>query len=68
MVEAGGVEPPSEKPCRRKTTCVAHSIRDRPCGHRAFAAQAQNGQETHAASPMISPANYGPKLAGQPTV
>jgi len=25
LVEAGGVEPPSERPCSRKTTCLARS-------------------------------------------
>ena len=69
MVEAGGVEPPSEKPCCQKTTCVAHSFRGRPLrALRAFAARGQYGQETRAASPMISPAQCGPKCAGQPTM
>ena len=26
VVEAGGVEPPSEKPCHRKPTCLADSV------------------------------------------
>jgi len=29
-VEAGGVEPPSEKPCHQKTTCLARSLRRSP--------------------------------------
>jgi len=60
MVEAGGVEPPSEKPCYPKPTCLSRSD--------CFAASAQSGQDALAASPMISPARYGPKRAGQPAV
>ena len=30
LVEAGGVEPPSEKPCNAKTTCLARSGRRSP--------------------------------------
>jgi hypothetical protein len=60
MVEAGGVEPPSEKPCNSKTTCLSRS--------EWFARRAQSGQDALLASPMISPAHYGPKRAGQPTV
>ena len=26
MVEAGGVEPPSEEPCGQKTTCLSRSL------------------------------------------
>ena len=59
-MEAGGVEPPSEKPCYPKTTCLSRSD--------CFAAGAQSGQDALAASPMISPARYGPKRAGQPAV
>ena len=44
MVEAGGVEPPSEKRYGPKPTCLAHSV--------FFAARAQNEQETQPASPM----------------
>src|SRR6185437_13036282 len=33
ILEAGGVEPPSERPCSRKTTCLARSRAARPCGH-----------------------------------
>ena len=58
MVEAGGVEPPSEKRYGPKPTCVARSI--------GFARRAQNEQETQPASPMISPKPYGPKGSGQP--
>jgi hypothetical protein len=60
ILEAGGVEPPSEKPCNQKTTCLARSVR--------FADCAQSGQETQPTSPMVSPTHYGPKRAGQPTV
>jgi hypothetical protein len=60
VVEAGGVEPPSEKPCCSKTTCLSRSD--------CFAVSAQNGQDAPAASPMISPARYGPKRASQPAV
>ena len=52
MVEAGGVEPPSEKPCHSKTTCLACS----GCGPaeavRAFADVAQNRQDAKPASPI----------------
>ena len=40
VVEAGGVEPPSEKPCHQKTTCLARSGRRSPlrvCGEFAGA-------------------------------
>jgi hypothetical protein len=60
MVEAGGVEPPSEKPCNAKTTCLARSD--------FFIASAQSGQDALATSPMISPPRYGPKRDSQPTV
>ena len=62
-MEAGGVEPPSEKPCHQKPTCLSHSNRDRFAragplaeaaqNHRAFAAGGQNGQETPTASPVV---------------
>jgi len=60
MVEAGGVEPPSEKPCHSKTTCLSRSD--------GFTGRAQSGQDALPASPMILPAHYGPKRDGQPTV
>jgi hypothetical protein len=60
MVEAGGVEPPSEKPCNTKPTCLSRSV--------GFAASAQNRQDALTTSPMISPPHYGPKRDGQPTV
>ncbi len=44
MVEAGGVEPPSEKRNGPKTTCLAHSI--------WFAGRAWNAQDAPPASPM----------------
>jgi hypothetical protein len=44
MVEAGGVEPPSEKRYDPKTTCLARSV--------FFARHAQKEQETQPASPM----------------
>jgi len=44
MVEAGGVEPPSEKRYEPKPTCLAQ--------FRFFARHAQNEQETQPASPM----------------
>jgi hypothetical protein len=43
-MEAGGVEPPSEKPCHPKTTCLSHSD--------GFATGTQSGQDAPAASPM----------------
>ena len=60
QMEAGGVEPPSEKPCNAKTTCLARSD--------FFVASAQSGQDALATSPMISPPHYGPKRGNQPTV
>jgi len=60
MVEAGGVEPPSEKPYHSKTTCLSRSD--------GFTGRAQSGQDALPASPMILPAHYGPKRDGQPTV
>jgi len=44
-MEAGGVEPPSEKRNGSKTTCLARSV--------FFAGRAQSGQETRSASPMV---------------
>jgi len=44
MVEAGGVEPPSEKRYGSKTTCLSHSI--------CFASRAWNAQDAQLASPM----------------
>jgi len=44
-VEAGGVEPPSEKRYGPKPTCLAHSV--------WFADRGQNEQETRPASPMV---------------
>jgi hypothetical protein len=50
MVEAGGVEPPSEKRYGPKTTCLAHSV--------FFASGAQSEQETQPASPMGLAASF----------
>ena len=44
-MEAGGVEPPSEKRYEPKTTCLAQFS--------FFARRAQNEQETQPASPMV---------------
>ena len=60
ILEAGGVEPPSEKPCNSKTTCLSRSD--------CFTGRAQSGQDALPASPMILPPHYGPKRDGQPTV
>lgn len=60
VVEAGGVEPPSEKPCNTKSTCLSHS--------EGFAGRAQNRQDALPTSPMISPPHCGPKRGNQPTV
>ena len=45
MVEAGGVEPPSEKRCAAEPTCLSQFVR--------FARRAWNEQETQPASPMV---------------
>jgi len=50
VVEAGGVEPPSEKRYGSKPTCLSHSI--------CFASRVRNAQDTQPASPM--------NLAGKP--
>src|SRR5579862_2082500 len=50
LVEAGGVEPPSEKRYGSKTTCLSHSI--------GFAGCAWNAQDAQSTSPM--------NLAGAP--
>jgi hypothetical protein len=50
MVEAGGVEPPSEKRYGPKSTCLSHSI--------YFAGRVWNAQDTRPASPI--------DLAGKP--
>ena len=52
-MEAGGVEPPSEKPCHPKTTCLARSGSGSALwASRTFAPGTQNGQDAPAASPM----------------
>jgi hypothetical protein len=57
VVEAAGVEPASENVTGQETTCI---VRFMPSAlgvstlPRTFAAGAQNGQETQAASPKIS--------------
>ena len=53
MVEAGGVEPPSEKRNGTKPTCLSQfGVRSSLAAFRAFARRAQNEQETQPASPM----------------
>jgi hypothetical protein len=44
VVEAGGVEPPSEKRYGSKPTCLSHSI--------GFASRAWNAQDARPASPI----------------
>ena len=66
MVEAGGVEPPSEKRYGLKPTCLAQFV--------WFARRGQNEQETQRASPMdlaralrterLGPAHCATPLAG----
>ena len=69
VMEAGGVEPPSEKPCHPKTTCLARSGSNLPVkAGCSFASCAQSGQETLPASPIISPPHYGPKRDSQPAI
>ena len=54
MVEAGGVEPPSEKRYEPKPTCLSQfGVRSSREAFRAFARHAQNEQETRPASPMV---------------
>jgi len=43
VVEAGGVEPPSEKPCHQKTTCLARSLRLPPMAVCGFAGARSEG-------------------------
>src|SRR5579863_819841 len=64
-VEAGGVEPPSEKRYETKTTCLAQFRVRNPGGLRAFAIRGQNEQEMRPASPMDLAWRYGPKRFGQ---
>ena len=45
MVEAGGVEPPSEKRYATEPTCLSQFV--------SFALRAWNEQETQLASPMV---------------
>ena len=45
MVEAGGVEPPSEKRYATEPTCLSQFV--------CFASRAWNEQETPSASPMV---------------
>ena len=70
MVEAGGVEPPSEKRYDTKPTCLAlfrcAAKLLRAC--RPFAFRAQNEQEMRPASPIGLAWRSGPKRFGQPAV
>lgn len=60
-LEAGGVEPPSEKPCSQKPTCLSHSGAffrratscEAPGGERASPRSAKSGPDTLAASPVV---------------
>jgi len=52
LVEAGGVEPPSEKRCAAEPTCLSQFRSRFDCANRWFASSAQNEQETQPASPM----------------
>jgi len=64
-LEAGGVEPPSEKRYETKPTCLAQFRVRNPGGPRAFAIRGQNEQEMRPASPMDLAWRYGPKRFGQ---
>jgi len=52
VVEAGGVEPPSEKRCAAEPTCLSQFRSRSAYANRCFASRAQNEQETQPASPM----------------
>jgi hypothetical protein len=52
MVEAGGVEPPSEKRYATKPTCLSQFRSRAACAGRWFASCGQNEQETQPASPV----------------
>ena len=64
MVEAPGVEPGSENVTGKETTCLVRSCFR--ASTETFAAGAQNGQETQATSPGISPPALGPHAGNQP--
>ena len=52
MVEAGGVEPPSEKRYATEPTCLSQFRSRFDRANRCFASRAQNEQETQPASPI----------------
>jgi len=58
MVEAGGVEPPSEKARHEETTCVSGSL---VVGHGFRTGEGGEGQPD-----WISAAGYGPKPLAYP--
>jgi len=70
MVEAGGVEPPSEKRYDTKPTCLSQfGVRPGPCGMvaRSPAALRMSKKRSQLVR-WFSPEPYGPKGPGQLTV
>jgi len=73
QMEAGGVEPPSEKPCHPKPTCVARSGCNRPPNLRggpfALSPLALGaGKTRRELVRWVSPARSGPKRTSQPAL
>ena len=70
MVEAGGVEPPSEKRYEPKPTCLSQfGVRPGPCGLIARSPAAlRMSKKRNQLVRWFSPEPYGPKGPGQLTV
>ena len=70
MVEAGGVEPPSEKRYDTKPTCLSQfGVRPGPCGLIARSPAAlRMSKKRNQLVRWFSPEPYGPKGPGQLTV
>ena len=70
IVEAGGVEPPSEKRCDTKPTCLSRfGVRPSPRGPSARSpAAVRMSKKRSRLVRWFSPEPYGPKGSGQLTV
>ena len=68
ILEAGGVEPPSEKPCHQKTTCVARSLAVRSLRTlRSSLAALRAGKKRRRLARWFSPEGHGPRHSSNPT-
>jgi len=68
MVEAGGVEPPSEKRCATKPTCLSQFNRDSLARTAVSPVTLRTSKKRNRLVRWFSPAPSGPKGLGQLTV